>query len=739
MSQENLEVPDVGQIRFFDRVTPPLTRGNYTLEVEQNLDPGGQNSSGWRDESELGSDADLSASHFFEVTGPRWKINPLLIHSVTPPKNEQGVLVKAELPKIVFQRKTLPWENQPNISGGEGHPWMALLLLKDDEVISINKVEKDAGVALSNVYDAETLNQMNASNFGGKLVDTVELLTNKATSILPTKDELKLLAHAAMVNPMDKELCGSDEDGWFSIVMGNRLATEANTEYHACLVSIEGREDLLPTLASDDFNSAPPPDAIRTVGFVERESIDDSHDPLNGHSFDNEKLTMLEEILPDSPRPANGPQIGGSPPINPPVDPRMSTDIGQIEMKNASDVATGHIGNANIGSGELNISNQLDSQASAVAENIQRENISGASGTTVKRNFLSLFNVLLADVGGAGIGGISAKSESATPSPGLISRLTSKITKASPSSGQTMSADPSYSISSFYQGPPIHFVLLHHWKFKTGDGGDFEARMKGLRVRQFNGTNAGELHSVPELESNSAAPALLGNSMVPNIVGDSYLKTEIIESDGTLKPCIYRGPCVGEQLNHENKEKPYSNSDDAKGITELDGEMIDEISHAAAFELGRLLAMSDTRFTKLISRWRRMEYVKKAKKSNLKSVESSLSFGDLNQEIDTMTSKLIHRSLNAEIHEKSLQHVDIDKMKELAQNEATGIGPEEGVTNPGGIVGQPSAGGLLGGLVGQGTPPSGIGLNDTVNVNELANVLSKFTETEQVNNFRGDI
>ena len=50
------------------------------------------------------------------------------------------------------------------------------------------------------------------------------------------------------MNPQDKEQCGSDEDGWFSIVMSNRVLKPDQT-YHACLVSLEGRlsENILPT------------------------------------------------------------------------------------------------------------------------------------------------------------------------------------------------------------------------------------------------------------------------------------------------------------------------------------------------------------------------------------------------------------------------------------------------------------------------------------------------------------
>ena len=57
---------------------------------------------------------------------------------------------------------------------------------------------------------------------------------------MPKLDELRLLCHARQVNPRDKELCGNDDDGWFSVVTSNRVLLP-NKKYHACLVSLEGR------------------------------------------------------------------------------------------------------------------------------------------------------------------------------------------------------------------------------------------------------------------------------------------------------------------------------------------------------------------------------------------------------------------------------------------------------------------------------------------------------------------
>ena len=68
---------------------------------------------------------------------------------------------------------------------------------------------------------------------------------------------MQLLAHGLQVNPKNKELCGTDEDGLFSVVMANRLASKADTKYHACLVSYEGLFDKLPTNATYITESDP--------------------------------------------------------------------------------------------------------------------------------------------------------------------------------------------------------------------------------------------------------------------------------------------------------------------------------------------------------------------------------------------------------------------------------------------------------------------------------------------------
>ena len=74
-------------------------------------------------------------------------------------------------------------------------------------------------------------------------VNAVRVNTDVLRSVAPTVDELRLLSHVRQVNPSDKENCGNDDDGWFSVIMANRVLLSKSKNYHACLVSLEGRHD----------------------------------------------------------------------------------------------------------------------------------------------------------------------------------------------------------------------------------------------------------------------------------------------------------------------------------------------------------------------------------------------------------------------------------------------------------------------------------------------------------------
>ena len=54
-----------------------------------------------------------------------------------------------------------------------------------------------------------------------------------------------MLVHDRQVNVDDKELNAAGGNGWFSVVMSNRVPEEGK-KYVACLVSLEERWDVVP-------------------------------------------------------------------------------------------------------------------------------------------------------------------------------------------------------------------------------------------------------------------------------------------------------------------------------------------------------------------------------------------------------------------------------------------------------------------------------------------------------------
>ena len=470
--------PDVGTIRYFDSILPPLTQGKFKVKTHQNFPT-----------SVGGIDTNLpstvSKEEYIQIEGSQWQIDPLTIHLRSPPKNEQGVKVDLSIPKIVFQSKTLPWERK--LSNDENHddcPWMILLLIRDDEFEAC----------------CEVLEQQKTYNFPGqgnknipfeiRVLSIREALLN---NIGPTVEDLPYLTHALQVNPKDKELCGNDEDGIFSVIISNRLPNKINTKYHACLVSIEGHSSKLP---------------------------------------DENSIAILRQDIQES-------------------------------------------------------------------------------GDTQQFAYLGDMSMALGD------------------GPPRITKQPVKFPTNIPETNQ--------SLEQMKTTSQVKLILLDYWTFKTGDGGDFESKIKSIQFRQTlaDKDRVGELDSLAgyasdEDDAHTYEPALLGSDMDPDVTVNSFLYTDIVEHDGITRPCLYRGPCTAVPTYHDIKEKPYENSDDAKGYEPSTA--LDVIHHSSAFELGRLLALSDPKFIETLSRWRRLRLKKKSLQLYKKNfVEKSY----LSQKFDT--------------------------------------------------------------------------------------------------------
>lgn len=246
-----------GQILFHDSVQPPLPAGvRYTLVAEQKvLDVRGE------------TVPPFTAEQPFTVEGPQFRLDPAAVHMVFPPAGQQGAYFGL-LPNIVFNDFSLPWSRplQPGSSAEKREPWMALLTVYDDE--------QDAKMGtLRTVTPAEVAHPAEAGVLppcitvpppgpgGPDPVSVVDADLAWFRAVAPSRAELPLLAHARTVNTGGKVMLGMDDDGSFSLVMGNRVAKNGGGST-ALLVSLEGHQDHLAgsgTLTSCDGGTPPQP------------------------------------------------------------------------------------------------------------------------------------------------------------------------------------------------------------------------------------------------------------------------------------------------------------------------------------------------------------------------------------------------------------------------------------------------------------------------------------------------
>jgi len=231
--------PFPGQMYLYDNITPPLLDGSYRINVNTDvmIDGTDQNLPG--------------ASNYFNVEGPRFTLSPALVAGVFPPNNGHGSF-QDNVPHIALARRTLPWERALDPEGLIGTPtsvagdpppptgpppWLGLLLFEEGEYTILH------GQQLQNVVPPAVFQRLGSPQ--NITCDAVQVGEWLLSAIMPSIEELTVLSHVRQVNVDDKELSAGSSDGWFSVVMSNRVP-EANSKYCACLVSLEERSDLVP-------------------------------------------------------------------------------------------------------------------------------------------------------------------------------------------------------------------------------------------------------------------------------------------------------------------------------------------------------------------------------------------------------------------------------------------------------------------------------------------------------------
>lgn len=222
-------------IRFVDKLVPSIGAGNFTITAKPDLT--------WSD----GNRSYPAATEKLRVEGPRFALPEGDVESVFPPATRG--MFEESLPNIAFFEPALPWER--DIGGGisrSTHPWLALLLFTEDELILEEDPGNDTRRTARKVRGlvtppAGTLGpqiQVEAAELDGDCF-TIDITQETFAGVVPFKDDLPYLAHCRKIDVSGKitEILG---DGWFSVIVANRFppspATKPNHVVH--LVSLEG-------------------------------------------------------------------------------------------------------------------------------------------------------------------------------------------------------------------------------------------------------------------------------------------------------------------------------------------------------------------------------------------------------------------------------------------------------------------------------------------------------------------
>jgi hypothetical protein len=251
-------------VQFYQAILPPLQAGEYQLSATLPVQLPGQS----------GNAPTYSGQEQFAIIGPRFRLEPNTVQQVYPPANMAGVYNEI-LPHAVLRARTLPWartiDGVPPAPGAISPPWLALLTLYPGDLVNNGNpvniqqgtvngfLTPQTGVIVPNIPIAELTQDQLAEP-----LMYIELPQLVFWGIAPTYADLPFLAHAREVNTDGKEILGLEEDGYFSVVVGNRLPMAGTntgpTVNTMLLVSLEGLESALPV-----DGQSPPSGAANTV------------------------------------------------------------------------------------------------------------------------------------------------------------------------------------------------------------------------------------------------------------------------------------------------------------------------------------------------------------------------------------------------------------------------------------------------------------------------------------------
>lgn len=211
-----------------------------------------------------------------------------------------------------------------------------------------------------------------------------------------------------------------------------------------------------------------------------------------------------------------------------------------------------------------------------------------------------------------------------------------------------------YPISQFALEKVLRFPVLAHWSFTTNEGATFETLMEDLDL--------GLLGTVPQ--PDAGAPA---GGLVPEVVQTGHIGLGHRSRRGDSVRAWYRGPCVPFPTIRDEASggglPPLAHSADQLRRVVPDGR--EDLALAAAFEIGRLLALSQLSVVSALMRFRSEQF----------------GVGRIRELIAQLTPFNIPEIVDARIDLG--RFVALQMIDQLVKNPAQMIGPRRPIADPG--------------------------------------------------------
>ncbi len=206
------------EITFHSAFIPVLQAGEYSVVTTQNI---------------TGSvkESFPSSKQAFYVDGPKFELEAGMVHHVYPAEGMRGDFA-ADVPSIIFNRVSLPWERKRENHTSDDESWLMLFMVDEEEKKQLVEGKEKAGVLFGETEVTDRYKDADVNSL--KIPDSL-------TTFFPKDNEFKHLSYCR-IGAESEEGGGSQHEK--SVLLCNCLPKRGhiNTVYVLSLEHVKGGE-----------------------------------------------------------------------------------------------------------------------------------------------------------------------------------------------------------------------------------------------------------------------------------------------------------------------------------------------------------------------------------------------------------------------------------------------------------------------------------------------------------------